>query len=68
MITESGSGYVYEFLVYFGKDTKYISYENITTWKLRCLTLLNPLFRNGYYLKVDNFYTIPKFTYILVEN
>ncbi|XP_040286033.1 piggyBac transposable element-derived protein 4-like [Bufo bufo] len=70
-LCESGSGYTYAFRVYEGKDTQlspsgcptYMGINGKIVWDL-----ISPLFRKGYNLYLDNYYTsVPLFKHLYME-
>lgn len=58
VLSESSSGYLYNLLIYYGKETQLVSTAfNHTTNVV--LTLMDPLTGRGYDLYTDRFYTSP---------
>ena len=60
MLSESRSGYMYNLVIYYGKETllSVIPGKNHTTNIV--MTLMEPLSNMGYNLYVDRFYTSPE--------
>ena len=60
-LCESSKGYVWNFIVYTGKDTIYGQrYPRAQTSSRIVLEVANDLFDKGYCLYLDNWYTSPK--------
>ena len=62
------TGYIWNFVVYTGGNTKYNEqYRELPITAQIVCTLCNPLFGKGYCLYTDNFYTSPSLADILVS-
>ena len=58
MLSESKTGYMYNMVIYYGKETQLITPGLNHTTKV-VLTLMEPLADKGYDLYTDRFYTSP---------
>lgn len=68
VLCESSSGYVSNFIIYTGKNTKYLpQYEKYGVGIKSVLTLLDSLLDKGYCVTVDNFYNSPDLAEILIS-
>ena len=69
LLFESKSGYVYDMIIYTGKETKINKrYENLPISFQIVMTLLKPLLGKGYCLTNDNFYTSPQLAELLLSH
>ena len=67
-LCESNTGYIWNFLIYTGSDTKYCEqYRHLPIMEKIVCSLCNPLFDKGYCLYTDSSYTSPTLADILVE-
>ena len=67
-LCESATGYIWNFVVYTGGDSKYNEqYRELPIAAQIVCTLCNPLFGKGYCLYTDNFYMSPSLADILVS-
>jgi hypothetical protein len=67
-LCESGSGYLWSFLVYTGKDTQFKSSlltQAMTKTTAIVLHLIEPLLHKGYTVWLDNFYNSPALARLL---
>lgn len=68
MLCESKSGYVYQFIIYTGKDTLFDNnYQYLCKSSQVVMTLMQPLLNKGYCLTTDNYYTSPELADILLS-
>ena len=66
-ICESTTGYVFDFIMYTGKDTEYTCTDGNQGEKV-VLTLLEPLLGKYYKLYTDRFFTSPTLAHTLLAN
>lgn len=66
VLCKSGSGYIWDIIVYTGKDTV-IGDGDCSMGTKVVMKLMNPLLDKGYCLTVDNFYTSPELVDLLVS-
>ena len=67
VLSESTSGYMYNLLVYYGKETQLITTRNLNHTTKVVLTLVSPLANKGYDLYTDRFYTSPEIASELLQ-
>lgn len=69
LLCESSTGYVYNFIIYTGKETLLDEeYKALPISSQVVMTLVKTLLNKGYTLTTDNFYTSPQLADILVAN
>lgn len=67
-LCESQSGYIWNMLIYTGKDTPFQNdYENFGMATRCVMTLSQALLGKGYCLTLDNFYTSPELAELLIN-
>ena len=59
VLSESKSGYMYNLVIYYGKETQLLTKSGLNHTTNVVLTLMNPLADLGYDLYTDRFYTSP---------
>ncbi|GBM28228.1 PiggyBac transposable element-derived protein 4 [Araneus ventricosus] len=68
ILCESKSGYVYQLIIYTGKDTLFDdNYQHLCKSSQVVMTLMQPLLNKGYCLTTDNYYTSPELADILIN-
>lgn len=68
ILSESKTGYIWSFIIYTGKGTKFApAFENELVSTRIVLTLIEPLLDQGYCLTTDNFYSCPRLAEILIR-
>ena len=60
VLSESKSGYMYNMVIYYGKETQLITVPGLNHTTNVVLTLISPLANMGYDLYTDRFYTSPQ--------
>ncbi|KAJ8953373.1 hypothetical protein NQ318_023490 [Aromia moschata] len=69
MLCESKSGYVWNFIIYTGKQTNLdADYKDLPVSSQVVMTLLKPLLNLGYTLTMDNFYNSPQLADLLLTH
>lgn len=67
LLCESKSGYVWNFIIYTGKQTNLDKdYENLPISSQVVMTLSKPLLEKGYCITMDNFYNSPQLADLLI--
>jgi hypothetical protein len=59
VLSESRTGYMYNLVIYYGKETQLLTRPGLNHTTNVVLTLMNPLANLGYDLYTDRFYTSP---------
>ena len=59
VLSESRTGYMYNLLIYYGKETQLMARAGLNHTTNVVLTLMCPLANHGYDLYTDRFYTSP---------
>ena len=59
VLSESKSGYMYNLVIYYGKETLLLANPRLNHTTRVCLSLMEPLKNMGYDLYTDRFYTSP---------
>jgi len=59
VLAESASGYLYSLAVYYGRETQLLPRPDLNHTTRAVLTVVQPLFNQGYDLYTDRFYTSP---------
>ena len=59
ILSESRTGYMYNLLIYYGKETQLMARAGLNHTTNVVLTLMRPLANHGYDLYTDRFYTSP---------
>lgn len=68
-LCESDTGYIWNMIVYTGKDTPFSNnYANFGTATRCVMTLVHPLLGMGYCLSLDNFYNSPELADLLISH
>lgn len=68
MFSEAKSGYIWNSILYTGKETQWDSkYSHHGVAKLSVLSLADCLLDQGYCITLDNFYTLPELFDILLQ-
>ncbi|GBN81315.1 PiggyBac transposable element-derived protein 4 [Araneus ventricosus] len=68
ILCESKSGYVYQLIIYTGKDTLFDdNNQHLCKSSQVVMTLMQPLLNKGYCLTTDNYYTSPELADILIN-
>lgn len=66
---ESNRGYIYNFIIYAGKNTILErGFEDLGMSLQIMMTLMKPLLHKGYGLTKDNFYNSPGLANLLIKN
>ena len=67
LLCESKSGYVYNFIIYTGKNTVLDrEFSDLPMSSQVVMTLMKPLLNKGYCLTMDNFYNSPQLADLLI--
>ena len=68
-LCESSSGYIWNIIIYTGKDTPFSNNYSSYGIATRCvMTLIEPLLNKGYCVSLDNFYNSPELADLLISN
>lgn len=69
LLCESKSGYLFSFIIHTGKYTIIdVKYKDMPVTSQIFVSLLEPLWNQGYCLTTDNYYTSPQLAHFLVKN
>ena len=67
-LAESGSGYMYNLLIYYGKETILTAPSSLNQTTRVVLTLATPILDKGYDIYTDRFYTSPELAEELLKH